>query len=261
MPRVRLQRFLAQAGVASRRKSEDLISAGLVEVNGRVVTEAGTTVDPAADDVRLKGRPIHARFAEESPAAATGLLLYKPAGVLTARSDSRGRRTVYDLVSEREGERLIYVGRLDLETEGLLLLTNHGPLAHRLTHPRWDVEREYRAEVGGDLDERRLIEAARKGIRLEDGRTRPFRVRIVKRSADRVTLELVLVEGKKREVRRIVEACGGRVEHLVRSRFAFLTLAGLVPGRSRRLSREEMTRLCALVDLPTGPASGGAAWI
>jgi pseudouridine synthase len=260
MPRVRLQRFLAQAGVASRRKSEDLISAGLVEVNGRVVTEAGTTVDPAEDDVRLKGRPIRARFAEESPSAAVGVLLHKPAGILTARSDSRGRRTVYDLVKEREGERLIYVGRLDLETEGLLLFTNHGPLAHRLTHPRWEVEREYRAEVGGALNERRLAEAARKGIRLEDGRTRPFRVRIVGRSADRVTLELVLVEGKKREVRRIVEACGGRVERLVRTRFAFLTLAGLVPGRSRRLSQEETTRLCALVDLPTRPAGGGTRW-
>jgi pseudouridine synthase len=110
------------------------------------------------------------------------------------------------------------------------------------------------------VNERRLIEAARKGIRLEDGRTRPFRVRVVKRSADRLTLELVLVEGKKREVRRIVEACGGRVERLVRTRFAFLTLAGLVSGHWRRLSREEMTRLCALVDLPTEPPRGDAAW-
>ena len=259
MTRVRLQRFLAQAGVASRRKSEDLISAGLVEVNGRVVTEAGTTVDPAADDVRLKGRPIRARFAEVSPAAAIGLLLHKPTGVLTARSDPSGRRTVYDLVREPEGERLIYVGRLDLETEGLLLLTNHGPLAHRLTHPRWDVEREYRAEVAGALDERRLAEGARRGIVLEDGRTRPFRARIARRAPDRTTVELVLAEGKKREVRRIVEACGGRVERLVRTRFAFLTLAGLVPGSSRRLSRDEMARLLALVDLPAG-LDGGGAW-
>lgn len=259
MPRVRLQRFLAQAGVASRRKSEDLISAGLVEVNGRVVTEAGTTVDPAADEVRLKGRPIRARFAEAAPAATSGILLYKPAGVLTARSDPGGRRTVYDLVREPEGERLIYVGRLDLETEGLLVLTNHGPLAHRLTHPRWEVEREYRAEVTGALNERRLAEAARRGIALEDGRTRPFRARIARREIDRATIELVLVEGKKREVRRILEACGGRVERLVRTRFAFLTLAGLVPGRSRRLSRDEMTRLLALVELPTG-SGGGTAW-
>lgn len=258
MPRVRLQRYLAQAGVASRRKSEDLISAGLVEVNGRVVTEAGTTVDPAADEVRLKGRAVRARFAEASPAATIGLLLHKPGGVLTARSDVRGRRTVYDLVREPAGERLIYVGRLDLETEGLLLLTNHGPLAHRLTHPRWEIEREYRAEVAGPLDERRLADAARRGIALEDGRTRPFRARIAGRRADRVTVELVLVEGKKREVRRIIEACGGEVRRLVRTRFAFLTLDGLVPGRSRRLSSEEMTRLLALVDLPAG--SGGAGW-
>lgn len=252
MTRVRLQRFLAQAGAASRRKSEDLIAAGLVEVNGRVVTEPGTTVDPASDEVRLRGRRIVARFAEAAPDAATGVAFYKPAGVLTARSDSRGRRTVYDLLREPPGERLIYVGRLDLDTEGLLLFTTHGPLAHRLMHPRWEVEREYRAEVRGPLDERRLAEAARRGIDLEEGRTAPFRARVVERHGDRRRLELVLSEGKKREVRRIIEACGGRVDRLVRTRFAFLTLAGLEPGRWRRLNRDEMIRLFALVDLPAG---------
>jgi pseudouridine synthase len=262
--RVRLQRFLAQAGVASRRKSEDLISAGLVEVNGRVVTETGTTVDPARDEVRLKGRRIVARFAETSPGTAIGIALHKPAGVLTARSDPGRRSTVYDLVSEPPGERLIYVGRLDLDTEGLLLLTTHGPLAHRLTHPRWEVEREYRAEVGGSLDERRLAEASRRGIVLEEGRTAPFRSHIVERRGDHRTLELVLSEGKKREVRRIVEACGGRVERLVRTRFAFLTLEGLDSGCWRRLSREEMTRLYLLVDLPVDPENperrGNGSW-
>jgi 23S rRNA pseudouridine2605 synthase len=262
--RVRLQRFLAQAGVASRRKSEDLIAAGLVQVNGRVVTATGTTVDPAADEVRLRGRRVTARFAEASPAAAVGIALHKPAGVLTARSDPGGRPTVYDIVREPTGGRLIYVGRLDLETEGLLLLTNHGPLAHRLTHPRWGVEREYRAEVRGPLDERRLAEGARRGIVLEDGRTAPFRARVLDRRGDRRTLELILSEGRKREVRRIVEACGGRVERLVRTRFAFLTLEGLAPGRTRRLDREELTRLFALVDLPVAPAEtrkrGRGSW-
>ena len=248
MARVRLQRFLAQAGVASRRKSEDLISAGLVEVNGSVVTRAGTTVDPDADEVRLKGRPVRARFADASPAASIGILLHKPSGVLTARSDARGRSTVYDLVPEPPGERLIYVGRLDRDTEGVLLLTNHGALAHRLSHPRWEIEREYRAEVAGALDEGRLVRGARRGIDLEDGRTKPFRARVVRRGADSTTVELVLVEGKKREVRRILEACGVRVDRLVRTRFAFLTLAGIPAGRWRRLSPEEMTRLQALVD-------------
>ena len=177
MTRVRLQRFLAQAGVASRRKSEDLIAAGLVQVNGRVVTATGTSVDPGADEVRLRGRRITASFADSAPAAAIVVALNKPAGYLTARSDARGRPTVYDLVQEPPGGRLIYVGRLDIDTEGLLLLTTHGPLAHRLTHPRWGVEREYRAETRGLLDERRLTEVARRGIVLEEGRTAPFRAR------------------------------------------------------------------------------------
>ena len=136
MTRVRLQRFLAQAAVASRRKSEDLIAAGVVKVNGKVVTEPGTTVDPEADEVLVKGRPVRARFAEDSPGEAIGIALHKPRGVLTARTDAHGRRTVYDLVDEPRGERLAYVGRLDLDTEGLLLMTTHGRLAHRLTHPR-----------------------------------------------------------------------------------------------------------------------------
>jgi pseudouridine synthase len=257
--RVRLQRFLAQAGVASRRKSEDLIAAGLVQVNGQVVTEPGTTVDPVADEVALRGRRVTARFAEVSPATAIGIAFHKPAGVLTARSDPSRRPTVYDLIREPEGERLIYVGRLDLDTEGLLLLTTHGQLAHRLTHPRWEIEREYRVEVGGPLDERRLAEAARRGIALEDGRAGPFRCRIVGRAGERRTLELILAEGKKREVRRILEACGGRVERLVRTRFAFVTLAGLESGRWRRLGREEMARLLVLVDLPV-VTGGDEAW-
>lgn len=264
MTRVRLQRFLAQAGVASRRKSEDLIAAGVVKVNGKVVTEPGTTVDPDADQVLVKGRSVQARFAEDSPGDAIGIALHKPRGVLTARADARGRRTVYDLVSEPPGERLAYVGRLDLDTEGVLLMTTHGGLAHRLTHPRWEIEREYRVEVEGELDERRLAAAARRGIEIEDGRAGPFRYRIVARKGDRATLELVLTEGKKREVRRIVEACGGRVERLVRTRFAFVTLAGIEPGRWRRLKREEMRRLLALVDLPAATrdkSKGERSWI
>ena len=162
---------------------------------------------------------------------------------------------MYDLVHEPAGQRLIYVGRLDFDTEGLLLLTTHGTLAHRLTHPRWGVEREYRAEIRGPLDERRLAEGARRGIDLAEGRTAPFRARVVERRGERRAVEIVLFEGRKREVRRIVETCGGRVERLVRTRFAFLTLAGLPPGRWRRLESEELKRLLALVDLPVPSAN------
>jgi pseudouridine synthase len=255
--RVRLQRFLAQAGIASRRKSEDLIAAGVVRVNGTVVTAPGSTVDPDTDEVRVKGRPVRARFADDAPGDAIAIALHKPRGVLTARSDARGRRTVYDLVDEPRGERLAYVGRLDLDTEGLLLMTTHGRLAHRLTHPRWEIEREYRVEVSGSLDERRMAAAARRGIVLDDGRAGPFGYRVAARKGDRLSLDLVLTEGKKREVRRIVEACGGRVERLIRTRFAFVTLAGIGPGRWRRLERDELTRLLALVDLPVRATGSG----
>ena len=136
-------------------------------------------------------------------------------------------------------------------------MTTHGRLAHRLTHPRWEIEREYRVEVGGALDERRLAAAARRGIDLDEGRAGPFRQRVAGRRGERLTLELVLTEGKKREVRRIVEACGGRVERLVRTRFAFVTLAGIEPGRWRRLKRDEMNRLLAIVDLPVSARGAG----
>ncbi len=257
MARVRLQRFLAQAGIASRRRSEDLIAAGVVQVNGKLVTVPGTTVDPDTDEVKVKGRRVRARFADDSPEGAIGIALHKPRGVLTARRDSRGRPTVYDLVDEPRGERLAYVGRLDLDTEGLLLMTTHGALAHRLAHPRWEVEREYRVAVAGPLDERRLATAARKGIHLDDGRAGPFRYRVARRRQDGLSLELVLTEGKKREVRRIVESCGGTVQRLVRTRFAFLTLAGIEPGRWRTLKRDEMNRLLVLVDLPVAVRGRG----
>lgn len=251
---VRLQRFLAQAGVASRRRAEDLIAAGLVAVNGRVVTEPGTTVEPGVDRVTCRGEPVEPRFAETSEEPALALALHKPAGVVTARGDPGGGRTVYDLVPEPEGARLIYVGRLDRDTEGLLLFTTHGTLAHRLTHPRWGVEREYLAEVSGALDERALERGARRGIRLTEGRTRPFRVWVLERrgagEGARRRVRFVLREGRNREVRRIVRACGGEVARLVRERYGPVGLGGLEPGRWRWLGRDEVDRLLDAVGLP-----------
>jgi pseudouridine synthase len=173
--------------------------------------------------------------------------------VVTARGDARGERTVYDLVEEPRGGRLVYVGRLDRDTEGLLLLTTDGGLAHRLTHPRWEVERAYEAWVAGAVDAAALHRAARSGIVLEDGeRTAPFEARVAGRGRGTTKIELVLREGKKREVRRIVAALGGRVERLVRTRYGTVRLEGLAPGRSRRLRPGEVARLRALVGITNG---------
>lgn len=253
---VRLSRYLAQAGIASRRKAEDLIAAGLVRVDGRVVTEAGATVDPDADEVECRGEAVRPRFAETSPEAARVLAFHKPTGVVTTKSDPGGARTVYDLVPDVEDARLIYVGRLDADTEGLLLFTTHGTLAHRLTHPSWGIERTYRAEVAGALDEAALKRGARSGVVLSDGRTGPFRARIVARRGHgaraRRRIELVLREGRNREVRRIVRACGGKVERLARTRYGPVELGELATGAWRWLDRDEVDRLLAAVDLPEG---------
>lgn len=252
---------MAQAGLASRRRAEDLVVAGLVTVNGRVTTDPATTVDPESDAVECRGEPVRPRFAETSREAARTLALHKPTGVVTTRSDPGGAPTVYGLVPEIEDARLVYVGRLDRDTEGLLLFTTHGTLAHRLTHPRWGIERTYRADVAGDLDEAALAAGTRRGIDLADGRTAPFRARVVERSGRgrgaRRRVELVLVEGRNREVRRIVRACGGTVERLVRTRYGPVTLEGLAPGAWRWLEPGETDRLLAAVDLPTGGRQRG----
>jgi len=246
---VRLQRYLAMTGVASRRKSEDLIAAGVVAVNGSVVTRPGTTVDPAKDRVTVRGRLVRPARAAR-PGAGLVVALHKPRGVLTTRGGARGGRTVYDLVEEPEGARMIYVGRLDRESEGLLLLTTDGTLAHRLTHPRWEVERAYEAWVAGPVDHKALQRAARSGIDIGEGeRAGPFEARMLGAERGARRIELVLREGKKREVRRIVTALGGRVERLVRTCYGPVALTGLAPGKSRRLSRAEVAKLRALVGL------------
>jgi pseudouridine synthase len=245
--RIRLQRFLAQAGVASRRKSEDLIAAGLVAVNGRPVTTPGTTVDGERDVVTLDGRVVRPKPSD----GAVVVALHKPPGVVTARG---GRGTVYDLIVEPPGARLVYVGRLDRDSEGLLLLTTDGELAHRLTHPSREIERVYEAWVTGPIDERALERGAREGVALDDGqRTAPFRVRVLQRrgrgAETRRRIEFVLTEGKKREVRRIVAECGGHVERLVRTRYGPVELGDLAPGAWRRLSPRDVARLRRVVGL------------
>src|SRR6185436_4285379 len=194
---MRIQRALARAGIASRRKAEELIAAGRVHVNG-VVAQTGQPVDPSRDKIVVDGKPIGA------PPKAEWLVLNKPAGVMTTKSDPDGRRTVFDLVPNIPG--LTYVGRLDYLTEGVLLLTTDGAAANRLAHPRGEIERTYVAIVTGKADEAAKI--ARSGVMLDDGPVRPKRVEARKLGRDRWEFEVTITEGRKREVRRLCTAVG-----------------------------------------------------
>lgn len=231
---MRLQRFLARAGVASRRGSEDLMTAGRVRVNGVVVSELGAKVDPTTDVVEVDGVEV---TLGEAPAY---VMLNKPAGYVTTMSDPQGRPTVADLVP-REPAGLFPVGRLDRETTGLLLFTTDGDLAHRLLHPRYHVQKAYLARVEGRPRSEALSRLA-KGVELEDGLTAPARVRIVTPGPP-AEVEIVIREGRKRQVRRMLDAIGHPVIALHRSSFGPLLLRDLEPGRYRPLSPEEVSAL------------------
>ena len=226
---MRLNAYLARAGVASRRGAEELIRAGRVRVNGEVAGLA--TFVERSDRVELDGRPL-----ELEPLAY--VLLHKPAGAVTTASDPHGRRTVVDLLDLQQ--RVVPVGRLDADTTGALLLTNDGPLAHRLMHPRYEVDKVYGVEVEGEPDDEALRRLA-EGVELDDGPTAPAGVRRLGPSR----LELTLHEGRKHQVKRMCEAVGHPVRSLHRSRYAGLTVAGLDPGEWRALTREEVAVLRA----------------
>ena len=227
---MRLNAYIARAGVSSRRGAEELIRAGRVRVNGEVAGLA--TFVEASDRVELDGRPL-------APEPLAYVLLHKPAGVVTTARDPHGRPTVVDLVGHER--RVVPVGRLDADTTGALVLTNDGPLAHRLAHPRYEVDKVYEAEVEGQPDDdavRRLGD----GVELDDGPTAPAAVRRLGPS----TLELVLHEGRKHQVKRMCEAVGHPVTRLHRRGYAGLTLEGVPPGAWRELSPEEVEALRAL---------------
>lgn len=246
MPGVRIQKLLSRAGVASRREAEALMQEGRVRVNGEVVTTLGTRVDPDQDVVEVDGERVEA---EE----ARWVLLHKPAGTLTTRRDPGGRVTVYDLLpAELRGLR--YVGRLDRDTEGLLLLTNQGGVAHRLLHPSSEVEREYRAGVRG-FPERPVLSRLTEGVELEDGPARARSVRRLRAEPEGAVLELVLLEGRKREVRRLLDAVGHPARWLLRVRFGPQELGDLPRGEWRDLERAEVERLVARAGR-RGAASG-----
>src|SRR5438270_9798778 len=233
MPRiyaaVRLNAYLARAGIASRRGADELIKAGRVSVNGEP-GQLNTFVE-ARDRVEVDGEPVTAQ-------ELTYVLLHKPAGTVTTASDPQGRRTVVDLVDVPE--RVVPVGRLDVDTTGALLLTNDGPLAHRLAHPRYGVEKVYEVDVEGRPGDAAL-QALAEGVELEDGMTAPATVRCL--APDRI--ELTLHEGRNRQVRRMLEAVGHPVRALHRSAYAGLTLEGLEPGRWRELEPSEVDALRA----------------
>ena len=226
---MRLNAYLARAGVASRRGADELIKAGRVTVNGEP-GQLKTSVR-SLDRVEVDGERVALQ-------RLAYVLLHKPAGVVTTARDPQGRPTVVGLVPAEP--RIVPVGRLDADTTGALLLTNDGPLAHRLAHPRYGVEKVYEAEVEGEPDEQAL-EALRNGIELDDGATAPARVRRLGPN----TIELALHEGRNRQVRRMLEAVGHPVARLHRSAYAGLTLEGLEPGRWRELEPSEVDALRA----------------
>ncbi len=231
---MRLNAFLARAGVASRRRADELIKAGRVTVNG--APGQLNTVVGKNDRVAVDGKAVaRQRLAY--------VLLHKPTGVVTTARDPQGRPTVVDLVASEP--RVVPVGRLDVNTTGALLLTNDGPLAHRLAHPRYGVEKTYVAEVVGDPNDAALA-ALRDGVELEDGRTAPARVRRL--APGRV--ELVIHEGRNHQVRRMFEAVGHPVNHLHRSVYAGLTLDGLEPGAWRELTAREVEQLRSAAQPP-----------
>ena len=226
---MRLAKYLAHSGVASRRGSEVLIAAGRVTVGGEPVTDPARDVDESSR-VAVDGVPVR-------PEALEVHALNKPAGVVSTARDTHGRPTVVGLVRSRR--RLYPVGRLDAETTGLILLTNDGELADRLTHPRYGVKKVYRARVQPGRLSPRALRALKEGVELDDGRTAPARAR---QPATGV-VELTIREGKKRQVRRMLEAVGHRVVELERVAFGPLGLRGLEPGKSRRLTKAEVERL------------------
>ena len=226
---MRLNRFLAHAGVASRRAAEKLIAAGRVTVGGKVVTDPALDVDESSGVV-VDGEPVR-------PEPLEVHMLNKPKGVVSTAIDTHGRPTVVDAIPTTR--RLYPVGRLDAETTGLILLTNDGDLANRLTHPRYGVPRVYRARVEGGRMSAADLRALREGVELDDGRTAPAKAREVRPGL----VEIELKEGRKRQVRRMLEAVGHPVTELERVAFGPLRLTGLAVGRHRRLTAAEIERL------------------
>lgn len=233
---LRLQKFLARAGVASRRGSENLMTAGRVHVNGKVVTELGSRVDPLCDVVTVDGKVI------VYPSTPITIMLNKPKGVITTMSDPFARPCVASLIPLEQHPGLFPIGRLDLDTTGLLLFTTDGELGNRLMHPRHHVVKTYEATLAGVVDDQAL-EPLRRGVELEDGMTLPASLSITKNESERSQVEISIKEGRKRQVRRMFEAIGHPVIHLHRKSVGPLVLGDLESGAWRELTSQEYASL------------------
>ncbi len=240
--KMRLAKFLARAGVASRRKAEALIQSGRVKVNGETITEVATLVDPERDQVEVDGHEV--RLPER-----VYYLFYKPPGYLTALSDPHGRPTIAKFLRDLPPG-VFPVGRLDKDSEGLLLLTNDGDLAQKLLHPRYEIPRLYRVWLARPPREDLLERILREGLEIEGRRVFPDEIRLIRRSRRETVYEVKLHEGRKREVRKIFAAAGSRVRRLVRIQFGPLKLGKLRPGEIRPLTEAERRALFRLIKSP-----------
>ncbi len=232
---MRLQKYMAHCGVASRRKCEDIIAGGWVSVNGNIVTDMGVKIDPREDIVKVNGKLIELEYEK------TYIALNKPIGYISSARDQFGRPTVIDLIDGEFG-RLYPVGRLDYESEGLILLTNDGDLAYKLTHPKFDISKEYNVQVKGlpAVDD---INKLRRGIFLEGRRTRPATIELIKQCENTSTFMVILKEGRNRQIRKMFDFIGHSVILLQRIRIANIALGHLQPGEWRHLTDEEISSL------------------
>ncbi|MDK8677136.1 pseudouridine synthase [Corynebacterium tuberculostearicum] len=240
----RLQKVLAKAGVASRRHAEILIDAGRVEVNGKIIAKQGVKVNPSVDVIRVDGVRVNVNEEHEY------FVLNKPRGMQSTMSDDLGRPCVGDVVSEKvaAGQRLFHVGRLDADTEGLLILTNDGELANRLMHPKYEVTKTYLATVLGEAD-RKLVRQLKEGIELEDGLAKADFAQVVDTNQGYSLVRLELHEGRKHIVRRMLKEAGFPVQRLVRTKLHTVQLGDMKPGGLRALNSSELTSLYKAVEM------------
>lgn len=234
---MRLAKYLAQAGIASRRQAEELIKQGRIKINGSVVLDLTTPVDPESDRVEFDSRLV----GSEEPVY---IMLYKPSGFICTVNDPRGRATVMELVKKVK-QRIYPVGRLDYDTEGLLLLTNDGQFTNLIIHPRYKIDKKYEACIKGYIEDDEL-DILRAGVNLEDGMTAPAQVRLLKRDECISMIEIIIHEGRKRQIKRMCRAIGHPVVYLKRTALGFLTLQGLEKGQYRHLERDEVKALQAM---------------